>query len=145
MQRSEKEKLVEKLRRAADAQRRAFPGNLYHNGIAQGIDNAAGIIGKIRCEEVPEWCTDCKEYDAEAKSCSRFSRVIRATMEEAKPKTGRWIDCGASYHWKCDQCGCRAGFWFDEENSSSWDLNMSEWMSNFCPNCGARMKGDTDE
>lgn len=37
MQRSEKEKLVEKLRRAADAQRRAFPGNLYHNGIAPEV------------------------------------------------------------------------------------------------------------
>ena len=51
MQKSEKEKLVARLRRAADAQRRAHSGNLYHEGIAQGLDDAAGILGKVRCEE----------------------------------------------------------------------------------------------
>ena len=42
--------MVAQLRRAAEAQRRAFPGNLYHDGIAQGLDNAASLIAKIRCE-----------------------------------------------------------------------------------------------
>lgn len=55
MQKSEKEKLVAKLRRAADAQRRAYSGNLYHEGIAQGLDDAAGILGKVKCEEEPRW------------------------------------------------------------------------------------------
>lgn len=55
MQKSEKEKLVARLRRAADAQRRAHSGNLYHEGIAQGLDDAAGILGKVRCEEEPCW------------------------------------------------------------------------------------------
>lgn len=55
MQKSEKEKLVARLRRAADAQRRAYSGNLYHEGIAQGLDDAAGILGKVRCEEEQQW------------------------------------------------------------------------------------------
>lgn len=57
MQKSEKEKIVAQLRRAAEAQRRAFPGNLYHDGIAQGLDNAAGLVAKIRCdgEERADW------------------------------------------------------------------------------------------
>lgn len=55
MQKSEKEKLVARLRRAADAQRRAHSGNLYHEGIAQGLDDAAGILGKVRCEEEQQW------------------------------------------------------------------------------------------
>ena len=66
-------------------------------------------------------------------------------LPSVEPKTGKWVDCGTSHHWKCDQCGCRAGFWFDEENSSSWDLNMSEWMSDYCPNCGAKMEGEKNE
>ncbi len=57
MQKSEKEKLVARLRRAADAQRRAYSGNLYHEGIAQGLDDAAGIVARIRCdgEERADW------------------------------------------------------------------------------------------
>lgn len=60
MQKSEKEKLVARLRRAADAQRRAYSGNLYHEGIAQGLDDAAGILGKVRCEDGAHW-TPCSE------------------------------------------------------------------------------------
>ena len=64
--------------------------------------------------------------------------------ETEERKTGKWIDCDGSEHWKCDKCGCRAGYWFNEENSSSWELDMSEWLSDFCPNCGADMReGDT--
>lgn len=61
MQKSEKEKLVARLRRAADAQRRAHSGNLYHEGIAQGLDDAAGILGKVRCEDevAVVRCEDC--------------------------------------------------------------------------------------
>ena len=55
-------------------------------------------------------------------------------------KTGKWIECSASAHWKCSECGCRASYWFNEENSSSYDLDMSEWLSDYCPSCGAKME-----
>ena len=49
-------------------------------------------------------------------------------------KKGKWIDetfspWGLVYHpYRCDQCG-----------------EHSEADSNFCPNCGADMRGETDE
>ena len=57
MQKDERQRIVDKLRRAADAYRKAYPGNLYHEGVAQGLDNAAGLIAKIRCdgEEKADW------------------------------------------------------------------------------------------
>ena len=54
------------------------------------------------------------------------------TIEERK--TGKWIDetfkpWGLVYHpYRCDQCG-----------------DHSEADSNFCPNCGADMRGGQDE
>ena len=70
--------------------------------------------------------------------------VDEAPTIEPERKKGMWIDCDGSDHWKCDKCGCRAGYWFNEENSSSWELDMSEWLSNFCPNCGADMTEDKE-
>lgn len=74
----------------------------------------------------------------------RASAMVIEMIQDAPTieprKNGKWIDCDGSEHWKCDKCGCRAGYWFNEENSSSWELDMSEWLSNFCPNCGAEME-----
>lgn len=62
------------------------------------------------------------------------------TIEERK--TGKWIDTTQGDHYKCSCCGTRAAFWFNEENSSGWERDMSEWLSDYCPNCGADMRGD---
>ena len=62
-----------------------------------------------------------------------------------EPKRGEWISTTSGEHWKCSACGYRAPFWFNEENSCEWSLDMSEWLSDFCPNCGARMKGADDD
>ena len=59
-------------------------------------------------------------------------------------KTGKWIACDSSEHWKCSECGYRASYWFNEENSSSYELDMSEWLSDYCPNCGASMRGEEE-
>ena len=81
----------------------------------------------------------CKEIRNAAKDTIRALPSV-----QPERKKGKWIDCDGSEHWKCDKCGCRAGYWFNEENSSSWELDMSEWLSDFCPNCGADMReGDT--
>ena len=71
MQKSEKEKLVARLRRAADAQRRAYSGNLYHEGIAQGLDDAAGILGKVRCEDEVAVirCENCRFFKGDGLEC----------------------------------------------------------------------------
>ena len=63
------------------------------------------------------------------------------TIEAEPVKHGKWIACTSSEHWKCSECGCRAGYWFNEENSGidSWERDFSEWLSDYCPNCGCRM------
>ena len=44
-----------------------------------------------------EWCTDCKEYDAERHCCPRWNRVIRETLkdvrtERKKMSNKEWVD-----------------------------------------------------
>ena len=44
-----------------------------------------------------------------------------------QPKTGHWIDDDTLCHsWRCNQC-----YWLMRSN-----------RTNFCPNCGADMRGD---
>lgn len=91
--------------------------------------------------DLDQWCTDCKEYDSEKHHCPRFSRVIREALKDAQleqRKGGKWIpqDMNQSngmistavyYYPKCSVCGWTANF------------------TNFCPNCGADMRGEKDE
>ena len=72
---------------------------------------------------------------------------IMESIEElpsAEPKTGRWVrkekeinDCDGyrAYYWyECDNCGARPP-------KDQWG---HEWHSDFCPNCGAIMKGGAE-
>ena len=104
---------------------------------------ALEYVGKIVNDEskIEEW----KIWSAILAERTAFKHdVFDAPTIEPERKKGKWIDCDGSEHWKCDKCGCRAGYWFNEENSSSWELDMSEWLSNFCPNCGADMTEDKE-
>lgn len=64
----------------------------------------------------------------ELSNCSEFPKSA-----EPERKKGKWIDetfkpWGLVYHpYKCDQCG-----------------EHSEADSNFCPNCGADMRGEEE-
>lgn len=55
MTREEKERIQQKLHRAADAHLNAYGGNLYYEGVARGLEQAAGIVGKTKCKEEPRW------------------------------------------------------------------------------------------
>ena len=101
--------------------------------------NTALVAVKIGLEKLPsaqpeyrldEWCTDCKEYDAEKHCCPRFNQVIRTTLDEMEParKKGKWklLKNGSAI---CSECG------FTQMNA--WDLD--NW-DNFCRHCGADMR-----
>lgn len=47
-----------------------------------------------------------------------------------EPKRGEWIDAGKDriIRWRCSECG-----------------RKDRHIYNFCPDCGARMDGDSDE
>lgn len=71
--------------------------------------------------------------------------IENAPTIEPQRMRGRWIGCGNSDHWKCSVCGIRAAFWFNEESScGEWELDMSEWLSDYCPNCGSYNGGEQD-
>lgn len=61
MTREEKERIQQKLHRAADAHLNAYGGNLYYEGVARGLEQAAGIVGKTKCVDAVEVtrCKDC--------------------------------------------------------------------------------------
>jgi len=92
---------------------------------------------------------DADALEKDGWQMTRTVRVDKDTMEwqtrkptdfpaiEPQRMCGRWIGCGNSDHWKCSVCGTRAAFWFSEESSSEVDLDMSEWLSDYCPNCGS--------
>ena len=87
--------------------------------------------------DLDEWCIDCKEYDQERHCCPRWNRVIWETLKDVpERKTGKWLRIG---HWgrsyKCNRCG----------NFLDFDgVNAGRGDANFCPNCGADMRGEGD-
>ena len=77
-------------------------------------------------EETFEWCTDCKEYDHENHCCHRMSNVIYDTLC-GTIVSGEWLYKEMKGQF-CSVCG-----------------KQSVWKFDFCPNCGADMRGDEDE
>ena len=54
---------------------------------------------------------------------------------QPEPQEGHWIrtDCGLDVECKCSVCGYKD---FVEPHDTYW------FKRNYCPNCGARMKGE---
>lgn len=93
-----------------------------------------------------EWCHDCKEYDQERHCCPRWNWVIRETLKDmqSERKKGKWRrnntyrgDDTSGFvdpDWRCSECGKQA--------------SVNEWfmydLTDFCPSCGADMRGDQD-
>lgn len=50
-----------------------------------------------------------------------------------KRAEGEWIDTQSGDHWKCSVCGHRAPY------EALANDKAYEWLSEYCPNCGARL------
>ena len=70
--------------------------------------------------------------------CVDIADIKNAPTIEAEPvRHGRWEeieDFDGDSHWRCSACGCE--WWFEVQGPS-------ENGSNYCPNCGAKMDGDS--
>lgn len=97
-------------------------GGIVNKRIYDIIDNAPTVEP---CYQTTS-CLDCKMYDKEKHNCPRFCEVIRSAIEE-RPQ-GEWIKIGElGLAYKCNKC---------EE--------VSVTPENFCPNCGAKMREDSE-
>ena len=78
----------------------------------------------------------CTEYDTGYNDGIDFAVSKLSVLPSAQPerKTGRWIphedEDGEHYGDKCSECG-------------EWYV-MPYGKTNFCPNCGANMRGEKD-
>lgn len=77
-------------------------------------------------------CFDVSERDA----YGTLSEAIKVLSAQPERKKGKWIDVtnGRGGH-ECDECHNYAPAWQTGE----------ERLTDFCPNCGADMKGEDDE
>ena len=118
-------------------------GNMLRRKFGTGGDLAEITLAGLSSAhpELDEWCDTCKEYDKERHCCPRWSRVIKATLEDAKleRKKGKWIPHKLPNGEKSidkDVCSrCRRRFYQIAETGCTW---------NYCPNCGADMRGEED-
>lgn len=109
-----------------------FKENQEEWGIkTEGYRKAEEVIRNaptIEPTEEFEWCHGCKEYDQEKHCCHRWSKQISETVAELeetyKPKRGEWIWDEQILGLVCSEC-----------------KELGVERSNFCPNCGADMRG----
>jgi len=76
-------------------------------------------------KDINSYYNDCTRYDTLKRM---LEDIIAETKEDAERKTGRWIDdegnaATGEYCATCSACG-------------EW----SEYLTAYCPNCGARME-----
>ena len=71
----------------------------------------------------------CKEMDKRIADLETALAACRARNGEQLPKEGEWLDeqRGRWIYAKCNLCG-----------------KVQDVRSNYCPNCGAKMKGEDD-
>ena len=73
------------------------------------------------------------------KGKTRYVKVLELVLQilEQEPKTGHWVKTpkavmGEGYMWYCDKC----------EHQVYQDTSRPYPSENYCPNCGADMRGE---
>lgn len=66
------------------------------------------------------------------------------SADVAEVKHGKWIENSTGTSHKCSVCGCPVLYVFDMDLSYREHSDYCECLSNFCPHCGADMRGETE-
>lgn len=89
-----------------------------------------------------QWLMECAnegwiKFDTE-KDENRFIHLVRDIAPSAQPEriNGRWIPWDEGDYYECSACGVLWTF---------TDGTPEENEANFCPVCGADMRGEQDE
>ena len=99
----------------------------------------------INREEVIEMLWDLVELENAYEMKKQAVEIVQnwEPSDVRENVKGEWIDTTSGEHYKCSHCGALAPIWIDESNSCEYDKDISEWLSDFCPNCGADMRGES--
>ena len=90
----------------------------------EALDGEIIVTGRVNAEAVRGYANLV---------CDRIKRLPSAQLERKK---GEWIPVtNGRGGFECDQC----------HNYAPSYQDGVEWLSGFCPNCGAVMRGDKDE
>lgn len=115
----------------APAEANDFKAKIYEVIQSMETVDVAYICDREKCERCDPRCdlTRDKEHAATSEKAVLLDGISRPQ--------GEWIAKTENYHshWVCSECG-------------SWALleyNDQMCLSNFCPDCGARMKGADDD
>lgn len=89
------------------------------------------------CEECRK---ECNNEPCELDPCGEVEAIERVPSAQPEQKVGRWILYDKRFPWmqdyKCSECGNYLDF---------SGVNAGRGSANYCPNCGAKMKGELDE
>lgn len=101
------------------------------SGALKIIENipSADVVERSKCKECEELCKECAvESAAEYRIAHHIAQIIeneqgmRVILQNNERKSGKWIEL------RCSECG---------------QVDYSK--PNYCPNCGADMRGESDE
>ena len=65
----------------------------------------------------------------------------RPSADVVEVKHGKWIENSTGTSHKCSICGCPVLYVFERDLSYREYSDYCECLSNFCPHCGADMRG----
>ena len=122
---------------------RSETGLIHKTTVYEALKTVPSAQPEYRLDE---WCTDCKEYDAEKHRCPRFNQVIRTTLDEmeSERKRGKWLRAGTHHGvqmYQCSECG-------EEEavpEATNFQTGETSPVWEYCPYCGSYMRGEQNE
>ena len=118
------------------------PDNVLANGIIEAAD---AYVEHEKTQLFSEGTTkDAISRQAAIDECNKRGAehigyaIAHLPTVQPEPHEGHWIrtDCGLDVECKCSRCGYKD---FVEPRDEYW------FKRNYCPNCGARMKGAKHE
>ena len=80
-------------------------------------------------------------YVAQMNERTRLKHMVADAPRIEERKTGKWIDDGTELGCQCPECGKTLD---DYLNGNLESITLRE-MPNYCPNCGADMRGDSND
>lgn len=101
-----------------------------------------------------DWYEQAKPEEVKDLVDEMYNIVLNMNRIDAQPvKHGKWVDYGSGVGMYCSECrhriryrnGIREATTFSDGEFKFVQYASKNGYYNFCPKCGADMRGDTDE